>query len=181
MAVITMVVRGRLAAVLRAGSRKLSSRVDDSADLVKVDRVRDGRVAIIRLNDPARLNALTETMGDRLGERVGVLKADSGLRAAVLTGEGKAFSAGGDLDFLLRESKNVPEGNRKIMMEFYRKFLCLRDLPVPVIGAINGAAIGAGLCMALGGCDIRVAHTKVSTLTQIWSLHSIDPTVFRRP
>lgn len=74
-----------------------------------------------------------------------------------LQGAGKAFSAGGDLDWLLARHRDTPENNIRIMQEFYQKFLVLRSLPMPVIAAINGPAVGAGLCMALGGADIRVA------------------------
>ena len=51
---------------------------------------------------------------------------------------------------------------RSIMKDFYKRFLmALRSSHVPVIAAINGAAIGAGMCLAMGGADIRVAHKKV--------------------
>lgn len=79
----------------------------------------------------------------------------------ILQGAGRAFSAGGDLDWLMERHRDTHGNNQKIMVDFYKRFLCLRSLPVPVIGAINGPAIGAGFCLALGGCDIRVAHEKV--------------------
>merc|ERR1712025_883413 len=52
--------------------------------------------------------------------------------------------------------------NSKIMLQFYKRFLVLRELSVPIIAAINGPAIGAGLCLAQGGCDIRIASSKAS-------------------
>ena len=106
------------------------------------------------------MNALTEELGEALKSRVGELKTESKVRVAVLTGAGKAFSAGGDLEWLLARHRDSPQNNVAVMKEFYRKFLVMRDLEVPVIAAINGPAIGAGLCLAVGGADIRVASQK---------------------
>merc|ERR1712168_283697 len=119
-----------------------------------------GQVAVLTLNAPSKLNALSEDMGDELTDHVTALKENSAIRCCVVTGAGKAFSAGGDLQFLMDRHNDTPANNIAVMEAFYKRFLCLRQLPVPVIGAINGPAVGAGFCLALGGCDIRVASTK---------------------
>jgi len=131
-----------------------------NSQLVSSSLLDDGKIAVITLNNPAKLNALTEPMGDELTSQIQELKSNQSIRAAVLTGAGKAFSAGGDLDWLLQRHRDTPDNNIDVMVQFYKRFLVMRDLPVPVIGAINGAAIGAGFCLALGGTDIRVADTK---------------------
>ena len=109
------------------------------------------QVAIITLNNPGKMNALTEEMGDALGGRLAEVRGEGSVRAAVITGAGKAFSAGGDLDWLMARHRDTPENNLVVMQEFYKKFLVMREMEVPVIAAINGPAIGAGLCLALGG------------------------------
>ncbi len=129
-----------------------------------IQEERRGRVVVLRFNDPERLNAMTEAMGRALSAKVGELSGAAGVRAVVLTGAGRAFSAGGDLamiEKLAREGRESPGGavrerNRGFMEGFYRLYLAVRDLPCPSVAALNGAAIGAGLCVALA-CDLRVA------------------------
>jgi enoyl-CoA hydratase len=133
-----------------------------TSELVQIERHPNG-VALVTLNDPERLNAMSEAMGGAISDAVAKLREDAGLRAVVLTGAGRAFSAGGDLDMLVRmaQAGNADRGGptrtaqRAFMARFYRMYLSLRDLPVPAIAAINGAAIGAGLCVALA-CDLRI-------------------------
>lgn len=131
---------------------------------VQLERTDDG-VAVLTLDDPERRNAMTETMGDDLTDRCAELAEDDGVRAVVLTGAPPAFSAGGDLDMLEDLSRRAREEGFDAtdhMRAFYRRFLAVRDLPQPVVAAINGHAIGAGLCVALA-CDLRIvaADAKV--------------------
>jgi enoyl-CoA hydratase len=134
-----------------------------SAELVRIERRANG-VALVTLNDEARLNAMTEAMGSAISAAVAQLRDDAALRVIVLTGAGRAFSAGGDLDMLVRmaQAGNADRGGptraaqRAFMGRFYRSYLAVRELPVPSLAAINGPAIGAGLCVALA-CDLRIA------------------------
>jgi len=130
-------------------------------DLIQLER-QDG-VAIATLHDPERLNAMTEAMGQALSAAVDTLAGDSSLRVVVLTGAGRAFSAGGDLDLLERMARagnasragEARQRHESFMGRFYRLFLRLRSLPQPTIAAVNGPAIGAGCCVALA-CDLRI-------------------------
>ncbi len=115
-------------------------------------------IARITLNRPAQRNAMTLDMGRELEAAVERINADDNVRVVVVRGAGSAFSSGGDLKTLASEAglqNDGPEfgGGRA----FYRSFLSVRKLRVPSIAAMNGHAIGAGLCLALA-CDLRVAR-----------------------
>lgn len=118
------------------------------------------KVGLITLNDAQSLNAMSEKMAQEFKHLVQELSAKkNSFRALILTGAGRAFSAGGDLDMLERKTKLGAEDNKRLMIEFYNSFLCLRELSIPLLAAINGHAIGAGLCVA-SACDIRLASDK---------------------
>jgi enoyl-CoA hydratase/carnithine racemase len=127
-------------------------------ELITVERDERG-FAVLALNRPDALNSMNPAMGEQLERAVEELRRDEDLRAVVLTGVGKAFCAGGDLSMLARDAGAEgidEEGMGATPREFYDRFLSIRRLPVPTIAAINGPAIGAGLCLALA-CDLRVA------------------------
>ena len=126
-------------------------------------RERDGAVATLVLHDPERRNAMSQAMGEAFAAHCAELARDPGLRALIVTGAGGAFAAGGDLSMIQARADDAaarPEqASRAVgdaMRSFYRLFLCVRDLPCPTIAGLNGAAIGAGLCLALA-CDVRIA------------------------
>jgi enoyl-CoA hydratase len=122
---------------------------------------RDDRAAgvvVLTFNDPDRRNAMTEAMGDAIAAAFAELDGDQDVRAVVLTGAPPAFSAGGDLDMLEelgRRARDEEFDASPFMREFYERFLSVRRCAVPVIAAINGHAVGAGLCVALA-CDLRI-------------------------
>jgi enoyl-CoA hydratase len=131
------------------------------SDLLIIER--DGDIAVLTFNDPERRNAMTEAMGEAFAARIADLARDDSLRALVLTGAGRAFSAGGDLTMIesrAAEGQAAPGHARRAigdrMRGFYKLFLSVRELPCPTIAALNGAAIGAGFCVALA-CDVRIA------------------------
>lgn len=126
-----------------------------STPLIQVERSPSG-VVTLALNRPNALNAMTAELGDALIHKISDVKSDPDVRAVVLTGVGKAFSAGGDLKMIEENGNRTILENRTYMKEFYRRYLTIREIPVPVIAAFNGAAIGAGLCIGLA-CDIRLA------------------------
>jgi enoyl-CoA hydratase len=128
---------------------------------LELERPRDG-VALLRLNRPKQLNAINEAMQTELTRALGDLAADRSVHAVVLTGAGRGFCAGIDVrDFgpsMLEAS--APALDR---MRFQEKMAALaeavRALPQPVVAAVNGPCVGAGLALCLAA-DIRMcSHT----------------------
>lgn len=112
-------------------------------------------VVLVRLDNPTQRNAMSDEMTDSWSRAMGSIAADETVRAVVVTGEGSAFCAGGSLAWLADSTGSVEE-LRARLVGFYRAWLSVREVPVPTIAAINGAAVGAGLAIALA-CDIRYA------------------------
>ena len=121
--------------------------------------IKDG-VATLTLNRPERLNALGDTLRDDLHDAITRSAADPDVRVMIVTGAGKGFCAGGDVKAMneAKEGKRERPLIEKIAPGRDRTLLAMRDAPQPIIAAINGAAAGAGMNLALG-CDIRVAST----------------------
>ena len=124
--------------------------------LVLQERV-DG-IAILRLNRPERLNVLSEELCALLSGMLQQLCGEDSLRALILTGEGKAFSAGTDLN----ELSGSNEGEAVKISERGQQ-LCdsIEQFPVPVIAAVNGIAAGGGCELALA-CHLRIASSTAS-------------------
>ena len=109
----------------------------------------DDHVALITVNDPDRRNAVTSAMSTQLRAAVEQAEADHDVHAVVVTGAGKAFCAGADLGAL---GDAAEEG----LLRLYDGFMAVGKCTLPTIAAVNGAAVGAGLNLALAA-DVRIA------------------------
>jgi enoyl-CoA hydratase/carnithine racemase len=128
-----------------------------SAPLVdlRLERPAPG-VARLVLDNPAQRNAMSDAMTESWGRAIEELAADKELRVVVVTGEGSAFCSGGNPAWIAGEPDAEVDYLRTRMIGFYRAWLAIRRLEVPTIAALNGPAVGAGLCLALA-CDLRYA------------------------
>lgn len=107
------------------------------------------RIGLLTLSDPQHHNCLSEPMKDELRELMARLAADRELAALVVTGEGRTFCAGGDLQFL-RENERTPDHDRRRLYRSHDWVRPYLNLEMPVIAAVNGPALGAGMGVALG-------------------------------
>src|SRR6478672_1485729 len=122
---------------------------------LRLERPSDG-VVLLTLDNPVMRNAMSDEMTASWVAAVEEVAADPSVRAVVVTGEGSAFCSGGNTSWIASEPDASVDRLRSRMMPFCRAWLSIRRLEVPTIAAVNGAAIGAGLCLALA-CDIRHA------------------------
>lgn len=122
---------------------------------MSVEYAVDGDVALITLNRPATYNAIGASLSTSL--RQALERAGRESRAAILTGAGKAFCSGADLNDLLADYETGDGPNLADLLEdvFHPALQALLECQVPVVGAINGVAAGAGLGLAFA-CDLRV-------------------------
>jgi enoyl-CoA hydratase len=114
------------------------------------------RICVLTLNQPDKLNAMDDDMAMGFIEAIDKLKKDPEPRVLILTGAGRAFSAGGNLNKIRANAGSNPVARKKESYAFYNYFLRIRELEIPTIAAINGHAIGAGACVSLA-CDMRLA------------------------
>ena len=122
---------------------------------LRLERPSDG-VVLLTLDNPGMRNAMSDEMTSSWVAAIEEIAADTSVRAVVVTGEGSAFCSGGNTSWIASEPDASVDRLRSRMLPFYRAWLSIRRLEVPTIAAVNGAAIGAGLCLALA-CDIRYA------------------------
>src|SRR3954452_20336364 len=125
------------------------------------------RVAVLTLNDPDHRNSLTGPMVDEIVETFDALEADDAVGAAVITGAGKGFCAGADLGNLGSSAPNA--GGGAGFRSIYEGFLRVGRSPLPTLAAVNGAAVGAGMNLALC-CDLRIAARRAKFDTRFLQL-----------
>ena len=144
---------------MKPGSATLSAlgTLTAMSDLIhlRLERPSDG-VALLTLDNPDMRNAMSDEMTSSWVAAVDELAADPSVRVVVVTGEGSAFCSGGNTSWIASEPDATVDELRSRMLPFYRAWLSIRRLEVPTIAAVNGHAIGAGLCLAMA-CDIRYA------------------------
>ena len=132
---------------------------DPDADKLAVRR--DGDLVVIELADHDRRNMMGLEMTAAWGRLMAEISADSDVRAVLVTGQGTAFSSGGNTSWIGADSHEPVSVLRERMLAYYATWLTIRDLKVPTIAAINGPAIGAGAALALA-CDVRWAGASAS-------------------
>jgi len=121
-------------------------------------------IATITLNRPEAANALNIELASELNHVTNICQHDNNVRAVILTGNGKLFCAGGDLSSMATAGEKVDLALKELTDQCHSAFTSLMRMRAPVIIAVNGAAAGIGLSLALIG-DITIASDKASFTT----------------
>jgi 2-(1,2-epoxy-1,2-dihydrophenyl)acetyl-CoA isomerase len=118
------------------------------------------KIATLTLNRPERLNALGDTLRDDLYDAVTKSAADDNVRVLVITGAGRGFCSGGDVKSMSQRNQGAQAApiTDRLAPARDRIIMAMRDCPKPIIAAVNGAAAGAGMNLALA-CDMRIASS----------------------
>jgi len=121
---------------------------------------RAGNVLTLRLNRPNRLNALNAQLCRELADALRHAATNESIRVVVLTGAGRAFSAGGDLaELRVARERNALHELNELLLAGKEIVLAIAAMPKPVVAAVNGPAAGAGMNLALA-CDVRIASEQ---------------------
>jgi 2-(1,2-epoxy-1,2-dihydrophenyl)acetyl-CoA isomerase len=126
---------------------------------------REDAVAVVELNRPERLNALTVGMAKELYDVLGAIAADVAMKAVVITGMGRGFCSGADVidSGLPTFASGEPDVRTALLEAFNPVVMMLREMPQPVVAALNGVAAGIGLSYALA-CDLIVASRSATLI-----------------
>jgi 2-(1,2-epoxy-1,2-dihydrophenyl)acetyl-CoA isomerase len=135
-----------------------------------VKQTRDGSVGILTLDEPASLNAMTPDLLGALASALAEMTRDEGIRALVLTGEGRGFCSGQNLKASEALGEDIVAG---VMRYYFPAFKALRECRVPVVVAVNGVAAGGGFSLAMAG-DMIVASRSASFI-QVFSRIGLVP------
>lgn len=134
-------------------------------DLTTMSLESDGDIGTLTLDRPDALNAMSPEMISELSLISSWLADRAPLRALVITGAGRAFSAGGDVNWFKKglddPDEDLPSGVRRGADVLHQAIVDFRRIPFPVIAAVNGVAAGAGFSLALM-CDTRIASTEAA-------------------
>ena len=127
----------------------------------KIDLITKENIATIKFTDPENLNPLNKETARRLLETLESLKEEKDVRCIIITGSGRAFSAGGDIKLFKSSIESGTSGQEMddLTKYLYKIALILRLYPKPIIAAVNGWAVGAGMNLALS-CDFIIASEK---------------------
>jgi enoyl-CoA hydratase len=117
---------------------------------------RRGAVALLTLNRPDKLNAINVPVIEALDAALDAAEADAAVRAIVVAGAGRAFSAGFDLDMGVGEGKPDPADVRRALENDFRLIMRFWDSPKPTIAAVHGYCLGSALELAVA-CDLTIA------------------------
>jgi enoyl-CoA hydratase/carnithine racemase len=130
------------------------------SDAVRYESAGPDGLGVLRLNRPNERNSMTAELLDAFAARIEEVKRDAHLRCLIVTGSGPCFSAGADLKSQIQRHGDGPTRMpHEASFAMYTSFLALLDVEVPVIGALNGHAVGGGFGLALL-CDIRIGNAQ---------------------
>jgi 2-(1,2-epoxy-1,2-dihydrophenyl)acetyl-CoA isomerase len=137
-----------------------------------VKREQQGQKAVVTLNRPRSYNSFNLEMVQQLAEMLVKLSSDQGVAGVVITGEGKAFCAGGDLRWVAGYGTDYGAAFHALAAAYHQAVMEIRGMPKPVVAAINGLAAGGGFSLALA-CDFRIMETS-ATLRQGYTSNGLS-------